>query len=140
VKKVSTNNKTILRTPDKSYKQYQRFASHIVRPSVWPILASFSLGSILLCNAAYFNDCLSSLNAVFVSVLFFLFNVYLWFKDMVHEAYEGQHTSQIQIALRLGFILFIVSEIMFFVSFFEVFFILVWPHPFLFFVFDHQKG
>ena len=37
---------------------------------------------------------------------------------MREGTYEGQHTSIVQRGLRLGVILFIVSEIMFFVGFF----------------------
>lgn len=42
---------------------------------------------------------------------------------MVREAtYEGQHTLQVQLGLKTGMILFIVSEIMFFFGFFWAFF------------------
>jgi len=42
-----------------------------------------------------------------------------WFRDIVRESsYMGYHTFDVQKNLRLGFILFIVSEVMFFSSFF----------------------
>jgi heme/copper-type cytochrome/quinol oxidase subunit 3/predicted secreted protein len=46
-----------------------------------------------------------------------------WFRDIIREAlYMGYHTTYVQSNLRLGFALFIVSEVMFFVSFFWAFF------------------
>jgi heme/copper-type cytochrome/quinol oxidase subunit 3 len=48
---------------------------------------------------------------------------YVWFRDIVREGtYEGQHTTVVQLGLRFGRILFIVSEVMFFVAFFWSFF------------------
>ena len=42
-----------------------------------------------------------------------------WWRDIVREgAFEGQHTKEVQIGLRQGMILFIVSEVMFFFCFF----------------------
>lgn len=42
---------------------------------------------------------------------------------MVREAvYEGAHTQRVQIGLKLGMVLFIVSEIMFFFAFFWAYF------------------
>ena len=51
----------------------------------------------------------------------------LWFKDIIIEAtFQGYHTKVAVIGLRIGFLLFIVSEILFFFVFFELFFIVVY--------------
>lgn len=56
-------------------------------------------------------------------ILLFLTYIYSWFADIVTEAvYEGQHTEKVQQGLRLGMVLFILSEVMFFFSFFWAFF------------------
>jgi heme/copper-type cytochrome/quinol oxidase subunit 3 len=56
----------------------------------------------------------------FVSVLLCMF---LWWRDIVRESYlEGAHTNIVQLGLRYGMILFIVSEVMFFFAFFWAFF------------------
>ena len=48
----------------------------------------------------------------FISVLFMMF---CWWRDVVREAtFEGQHTNVVSSGLRMGMLLFIVSEIMFF--------------------------
>jgi cytochrome c oxidase subunit 3 len=49
--------------------------------------------------------------------------MFVWWRDVVREAtFEGHHTSFVQLGLRYGMILFIVSEVMFFVAFFWAFF------------------
>jgi cytochrome c oxidase subunit 3 len=47
----------------------------------------------------------------------------IWWRDVIREAtFEGMHSTIVQRGLRLGFVLFIVSEIMFFFAFFWAFF------------------
>jgi cytochrome c oxidase subunit 3 len=49
--------------------------------------------------------------------------MYTWWRDVIREAtFEDQHTAVVQKGLRLGMILFIVSEVMFFFAFFWAFF------------------
>jgi len=46
-----------------------------------------------------------------------------WWRDVVREGtFEGNHTAKVQLSLRLGMILFIISEIMFFVALFWAFY------------------
>ncbi len=40
--------------------------------------------------------------------------MYAWWSDVVHEGQTGDHTPVVRIGLRYGFILFIMSEVMFF--------------------------
>lgn len=71
-----------------------------------------------------------------------LFTMFVWWRDIIRESvYEGQHTKKVQEGLKLGVILFILSEIMFFFAFFWAFFHVsfnpshvlggVWPPAFL---------
>jgi cytochrome c oxidase subunit 3 len=47
----------------------------------------------------------------------------MWWRDVIREAtFEDQHSFAVQRGLRLGMLLFIVSEIMFFFAFFWAFF------------------
>jgi heme/copper-type cytochrome/quinol oxidase subunit 3 len=42
-----------------------------------------------------------------------------WWRDVVREGtFEGKHTSFVQKGLKMGMLLFIVSEVMFFFAFF----------------------
>ena len=45
-----------------------------------------------------------------------------WWSDVVKEGNEGDHTPVVSIGLRYGMILFIASEVMFFVAWFWIFF------------------
>lgn len=46
----------------------------------------------------------------------------LWWADVVKEAHAGDHTPVVGLGLRYGMILFILSEVMFFVAWFWMFF------------------
>jgi cytochrome c oxidase subunit 3 len=49
--------------------------------------------------------------------------MFVWWRDVIREAtFEDKHTAIVQKGLRLGMILFIISEIMFFFAFFWAFF------------------
>ena len=54
--------------------------------------------------------------------LLFSYIFFSWFQDVIHEGYEGYHTQWVLNGLRMGMVLFIVSEIMFFFSFFLSYF------------------
>jgi len=54
-----------------------------------------------------------------VEICFLLFILSRWFSDIIKEAYiEGHHTRKVRSGLYFGMVLFIVSEVMFFFSFF----------------------
>ena len=55
----------------------------------------------------------------FVLVLYTMFS---WWSDVIAESQAGDHTPIVQIGLRYGMILFIISEIMFFAAWFWSFF------------------
>lgn len=52
-----------------------------------------------------------------------LFVMFVWWRDIIREGtYEGQHTKSVQNGLKMGVLLFILSEVMFFFAFFWAFF------------------
>ena len=52
-----------------------------------------------------------------------LLTMFMWWRDVIREAeYQGHHTPIVQIGMRYGMMLFIASEVMFFVAFFWAFF------------------
>ena len=56
-------------------------------------------------------------------MIIFLMSLEVWLYSVVIEAtFEGNHSFMVQRGIRLGFILFVISEIMFFFSFFWAFF------------------
>jgi len=121
-------------------KQFHPF--HLVDPSPWPIItawsAFFTTFNLVLYMHGY-ETCFSH-TKFFLEIL--IISMGFWWRDIIREGtYEGQHTLAVQTGLKLGVILFIVSEIMFFFAFFWAFFhssfnpspILggVWPPAFL---------
>ena len=48
--------------------------------------------------------------------------LFCWWRDIIREGFHGHHTRLVEKNLRLGMILFIVSEVMFFFAFFRAFF------------------
>ena len=51
-----------------------------------------------------------------------LYTMYAWWTDVVHEAQEGDHTPVVRMHHRYGMLLFIASEVMFFVAWFWAYF------------------
>src|SRR3712207_2877701 len=58
----------------------------------------------------------------FAGLLAVLFVMFSWWVDVVREAHAGDHTPIVQLHLRYGMILFIASEVMFFVAWFWAYF------------------
>lgn len=101
---------------------------HLVRPSVWPLAGAFA-GGLLAVGALLFMHEVSlggfevGLKGVFLGVLAVLSVMFFWWKDVIYEAVvERAHSPIAQIGLRYGMLLFIASEVMFFVAFFWAFF------------------
>ena len=95
---------------------------HILPPSIWPLMASMSTlamaaGGIMWMHEAAFGG------YVFIAgLLALLFVFFSWWADVVREANAGDHTPIVQLHLRYGMILFIASEVMFFVAWFWAYF------------------
>ncbi|MFN3912718.1 cytochrome c oxidase subunit 3 [Hyphomonas sp.] len=99
---------------------------HLVNPSPWPLIGSAAV-VILAIGAVTFMKGLFGLPAGsweimalgFAMVFWVMFG---WWSQVVREGRSGDHTPVVQIGLRYGMILFIASEVMFFVAWFWSFF------------------
>lgn len=101
----------------------QKHPYHLVDPSPWPFIISFGLFFLTFGSAMYFHGYIGSNLLILTGFVMVLLTMYTWFRDIVREAvYEGQHTKQVQLGLRNGMLLFIFSELLFFISFFWAFF------------------
>nr|YP_009731535.1 cytochrome c oxidase subunit III [Hypoaspis linteyini]QHQ98578.1 cytochrome oxidase subunit 3 [Hypoaspis linteyini] len=93
---------------------------HMVLPSPWPILGSFSALMFMASFIFWFNFKNPFILMSFLSVILIM---YLWWRDIIRESlFEGSHSSVVKKGLKLGMILFILSEVLFFLSFFWAFF------------------
>lgn len=100
-----------------------RHAFHIVDFSPWPALGALAAAQIVLSLVAYFHYASSSSFYLFISLFQLSWVLFRWFSDITTEStIRGQHTSLVRRGLRLGMVLFILSEVMFFFSFFWTFF------------------
>jgi cytochrome c oxidase subunit III len=108
---------------------------HLVDPSPWPVVGSLSAFVTALGAIAWMHHMFAAAPYVFgVGVLGILFTMASWWFDVVREAqYGGFHTRVVQISHRYGMILFIASEVMFFVAWFWAYFnVALFPHS------DHE--
>jgi cytochrome c oxidase subunit III len=95
---------------------------HILNPSSRPLMMSTAVlvlaaGAIGWMHKAGWGMPAFLAGLAAVSAMFFL-----WWKDVVHEANTGDHTPVVQLHHRYGMILFIASEVMFFVAWFWAYF------------------
>jgi len=104
-------------------KNNQLHSFHLVDPSPWPFISGFSALMLTFGGAMYMHGYVKGFGLFRFGLCMILFMMYVWWRDVVREAtIEGQHTLKVQKGLRLGMLLFIVSEIMFFFAFFWAFF------------------
>nr|YP_010554956.1 cytochrome c oxidase subunit 3 [Amoeboaphelidium protococcarum]UYP50888.1 cytochrome c oxidase subunit 3 [Amoeboaphelidium protococcarum]UYP50910.1 cytochrome c oxidase subunit 3 [Amoeboaphelidium protococcarum] len=112
-----------------------RHPYHLLDLSPWPLLISFNLLSLLIGLLGYLNGYISSLNLVLYSLIMVIIIFTNWLYDVMSESlYLGFHLNEVSRGLALGFLLFILTEIMLFFSFFWSYFhsalnptYLIWP-------------
>ncbi len=92
-----------------------------VQSSLWPIIVSVSLFS-LMSNTIVWLNLKSRALPVLLSLLIVTIISFLWWKDLNRESMLGYHTHKLEARLRVSFALFILSEVFFFVSFFWAFY------------------
>ena len=113
--------------------QGRTHAYHIVDPSPWPLMASFAafvmaIGAIGLFRwnmrepLELFGMNLATPWILLFGLVILLYTFYAWWADVVKEGQAGHHTPVVALHLRYGMILFIASEVMFFVAWFWAWF------------------
>lgn len=92
---------------------------HLVGPSPWPIFTSFSVMNLALSIALTSHGYIGNNYLILLSIIVILYSMTLWFKDIIAEStYLGDHTLAVKRGINQGFILFVVSEILIFISLF----------------------
>ena len=93
---------------------------HLVNPSPWPFVGSMSAFVLAIGAVVYFKS-----HSPWVMLIGFagvLYTMYAWWADVVKEAQHGDHTPVVRMHHRYGMLLFIASEVMFFVAWFWAYF------------------
>nr|QNV11827.1 cytochrome c oxidase subunit III [Sinodendron cylindricum] len=94
---------------------------HLVDVSPWPILGALSAMIMLAGMIKWFHFYNSSL--FLLGILITMLIMFQWWRDISREGtFQGLHTYPVTMGLRWGMILFITSEVFFFISFFWGFF------------------
>nr|APX39958.1 cytochrome c oxidase subunit 3 [Chilotomina oberthuri] len=94
---------------------------HLVDVSPWPILAAMGAMTMMIGLIQWFHQLDNSLlmTGLIINILVSI----QWWRDVSREGtFQGLHTMKVTLGLRWGMILFIVSEVFFFISFFWSFF------------------
>jgi cytochrome c oxidase subunit 3 len=98
---------------------------HILEPDIWPLIGSmsaltFTSGMVL----SFYPDLFGAASSVvmWAGLAGLIATFFMWFKNIVIEAERGDHTPVVQLHMRYGMILFIASEVMFFVGWFWAWF------------------
>jgi cytochrome c oxidase subunit III len=97
---------------------------HLVDPSPWPIVGSVSVFVMAIGAIFWMHHSFAAAPFIFFAgVIGVLYTMIGWWRDVAREAtHQGHHTRVVQISHRYGMILFIASEVMFFVAWFWAYF------------------
>jgi cytochrome c oxidase subunit 3 len=94
---------------------------HLVNPSPWPATGAIS-ALVLAAGFIIFMNGDRNLLWIVPGLLGVFYTMYVWWRDVIREAHQGFHSPVVQLHFRYGMILFIASEVMFFVAWFWAFF------------------
>jgi cytochrome c oxidase subunit 3 len=97
---------------------------HLVDPSPWPIVGAVSAFIMAVGLITWMRNSFAAAPYIFaIGSVGILYTMLGWWRDVAREAtYQGHHTRIVQISHRYGMILFIASEVMFFVAWFWAYF------------------
>nr|YP_010852761.1 cytochrome c oxidase subunit III [Neope ramosa]WGL40128.1 cytochrome c oxidase subunit III [Neope ramosa] len=94
---------------------------HLVDFSPWPLTGAIGVMTLVTGLVKWFHN--FNMNLLILGYLIVILTMYQWWRDICREGtFQGKHTLLVSNGLRWGMILFIVSEIFFFISFFWAFF------------------
>nr|YP_001552157.1 cytochrome c oxidase subunit III [Nothopuga sp. 1 LP-2008]ABS71892.1 cytochrome c oxidase subunit III [Nothopuga sp. 1 LP-2008] len=94
---------------------------HMVDMSPWPLTGAMGAYTTTSSLAYWFH--MNNSSIMTMGTIITIMTMILWWRDVVREAtFQGHHTNKVTMNMRWGMIMFITSEVFFFVSFFWAFF------------------
>nr|YP_010563170.1 cytochrome c oxidase subunit III [Cnethodonta grisescens]UYX61176.1 cytochrome c oxidase subunit 3 [Cnethodonta grisescens] len=94
---------------------------HLVDYSPWPLTGAIGVMTLVTGMIKWFHN--FNMTLLILGYLIVILTMYQWWRDICREGtLQGKHTILVTKGLRWGMILFIISEIFFFLSFFWAFF------------------
>jgi len=104
-------------------RSIQAHPYHLVEPSPWPLSVAFALLTTTLSGVMSFHGYSNGPLLLALGIIATVSSMALWLKDVSREgSFQGHHTLAVRSGLTLGFILFVISEVFFFLSIFWAFF------------------
>ena len=111
---------------------------HILDPDIWPLVGSLSALTFTSGMVLFMHDMSGGHLVLGLGIAGLIATFFGWFSKIVMEAQRGDHTPVVQLHMRYGMILFIASEVMFFVGWFWSWFdFALFPAPL---VYDSAAG
>jgi cytochrome c oxidase subunit 3 len=94
---------------------------HILPPDIWPLIGAaaavtLTSGGVMSMHPEWAGG--AGKYVLLLGAFGVLLTMFSWWTNVVREANTGDHTPVVQLHLRYGMILFIASEVMFFVGWF----------------------
>nr|YP_009312327.1 cytochrome c oxidase subunit III [Garra poecilura]BAV71802.1 cytochrome c oxidase subunit III [Garra poecilura] len=100
---------------------HQAHAFHMVDPSPWPLAGA--IAALLMTSGLSIWFHFHSATLMAAGVILLILTTCQWWRDIIREGtFQGHHTLPVQKGLRYGMILFITSEVFFFLGFFWAFY------------------
>ena len=100
---------------NKVSKHFEHQPFHLANPSPWPLYTSIYTFQLLLSILLFFHNFLSAVSYFYFSTILLVYVICLWFYNIIIEStFQGNHTKKVQSGLKMGMVLFITSEVMFF--------------------------
>nr|BAH86216.1 cytochrome c oxidase subunit III [Branchiostoma lanceolatum]BAH86294.1 cytochrome c oxidase subunit III [Branchiostoma lanceolatum] len=100
---------------------YQPHPWHLVEPSPWPLVGGSAAFTLTVGLVMWFHY--NSITLLVLGLFLVVVTMIQWWRDVIREAtFQGCHTSYVLAGLRRGMVLFIISEVFFFLAFFWAFF------------------
>nr|UGS80508.1 cytochrome c oxidase subunit III [Polypsocus corruptus] len=99
----------------------QNHPYHLVNMSPWPLTGALAALFMTLGMIEWFHNSKTILMTIGLMTL--ILTMIQWWRDIIREStFQGHHSFKVSKGMRWGMILFITSEVFFFISFFWAFF------------------
>lgn len=92
---------------------------HLVDNSPWPFIVSLTLLNLILSFIFIRENKIGQTELFYWAFFSLILSIFSWVLEIISEGtYKGLHTKKVQLGLYIGFLLFVISEIAIFFSFF----------------------